>query len=162
MYVKRVGNDIILLVIYVDDIIITSIEESAIKQIESNMNKTFDMTGLGLLHYCLGVEVWRIGSFIFVSQTKYAMTLLDRFIMTDCKISSTLVVKGIKFLAKTISKSINESVYRKLVGSLIYLTITRPDLSFVMRFISIFMTSPKVEHWNAAKQVLRYVKGVRK
>jgi hypothetical protein len=79
MYVKRVGNDIILLVIYVDDIIITSSEESAIKQIKSNMRKTFDMTDLGLLHYCLGVEVWKTGSNIFVSQTKYARSLLDRF-----------------------------------------------------------------------------------
>jgi hypothetical protein len=69
MYAKRVGNDIILLVIYVYDITIAGREESVIEQIKSNMSKTFDMTDLGLLHYCLGVEVWKTGSSIFVSQT---------------------------------------------------------------------------------------------
>jgi hypothetical protein len=69
MYVKRVGNDIILLVIYVDDIIITCSDKSVIKHIKSNMSKIFDMTDLCLLHYCLGVEVWKTCSNIFVSQT---------------------------------------------------------------------------------------------
>jgi hypothetical protein len=77
LYVKSIGNDIILLVIYVDDIIITGSEASAIEQIKSNMSKAFDMTDLGLLHYCLGVEVWQTCSNIFVSQTKYARSLLD-------------------------------------------------------------------------------------
>jgi hypothetical protein len=67
--------------------------------------------------------------------------------------------KGLKLSAKTDSKAVNESVYRQLVGSLIYLTTTRPDLSFVVSFISRFMTAPKVEHWTATKRVLRYVKG---
>ena len=79
--------------------------------------------------------------------------------MTNCKISSTPMEKGLKLSAKTDSKAISESLYRQLVGSLIYLIATRPDLSFVMRFISRFMTVPKVEHWTAAKRVLRYVKG---
>jgi hypothetical protein len=133
--------------------------ESAIEQIKSNMSKYFDMTDLGLLHYCLGVEVWQTGSNIFVSQTKYARSLLDRFRMTDCKISSTPMEKGLKLSAKTDSKAVNESVYRQLVGSLIYLTTTRPDLSYVVSFISRFMTTSKVEHWTATKRVLRYVKG---
>jgi hypothetical protein len=95
MYVKRVGNDIILLVICLD-IIITGSEESDIKQIKSNMSKTFDMIDLGLLLYCLGVEVWKKGSNIFFSQTKYVRSLLERFKMTDCKISSTPMEKGMK------------------------------------------------------------------
>ena len=67
LYVKRSGNDIILLVIYVDDIIIISSEENMIEQIKSNMSKDFDMIDLGLLHYYLGVEVWKTSSSIFVS-----------------------------------------------------------------------------------------------
>jgi hypothetical protein len=146
MYAKRVGNGIILLFIYVDDIIITCSEESSIEQIKSNMSKTFNMTNLGLLHYYLGVEVWKICSNIFVSQTKYARSLLDRFIMTNCKISPTPIEKGLKLSAKTDSKVVNESIYVQLVGSLIYLTSTRPDLSFIVSFISRFITVPKVEH----------------
>ena len=146
MYVKRVGNDIIILVIYVDDIIIRGSEASAITLIKSNMSKVFDMTDLGLLHYCLGVEVWQTGSNIFVSQAKYARSLLDKFKMIDCKTSSIPMEKGLKLLAKSDSNTVNESVYRQLVGSLIYLTTTTPNLSFVMSFISKFMSSPKVEH----------------
>ena len=67
--------------------------------------------------------------------------------------------KGLKPLAKSDSKTVNESFYRQLVGSLIYLIVTRPDLSFIVILISIFMSTPKVQHWKLAKRVLRYVKG---
>jgi hypothetical protein len=96
------------------------------------MSKTFDMIDLGLLHYYLGVEVWQISSSIFVSQTIYAKSLFDKFKMTDCKILSTPMEKGLKLSTKTNSKAVNELVYKQLVGSLIYLTSTRPDLSFAM------------------------------
>ena len=147
------------MVVYMDDIIITGSEVDAIAWIKSNMSRAFDMTDLGLLHYCLGVEVWQTRSIIFVSQAKYARSLLDKFRMEDCKISSTPMEKGLKLSAKTDSKAVSESLYRQLVGSLIYLTATRPDLSFAVSFISRFMTTPKVEHWTTEKQVLRYVKG---
>ena len=98
------------------------------------------MKDLGLLHYCFGVEVWQIGNNIFVSQTKYAKSLLDKFRMTICKILSTVMEKGLKLLAKSDSMTVNELVYRQLVGSLIYLTTTRSYLSFVVSFISRFMS----------------------
>ena len=127
-----------------DDIIITGSEEDAITWIKSNMSRAFDMIDLGLLHYCPRVEVWQTGSIIFVSQAKYARSLLDKFRMEDCKISSTPMEKGMKLSAKTNSKVVSESLYRQLVGILIYLTSTRPDLSFVVSFIFRFMTMPKV------------------
>ena len=96
MYVKRVGNDIILLVIYVDDIIITGSDASAIEHIKSNMSKAFDITNLGLLHYFLGVEVWQTNSSIFLSQTNCARSLLDKFGMIDFKISFTPMEKVLK------------------------------------------------------------------
>jgi hypothetical protein len=123
------------------------------------MSKTFDMTDLGLVHYYLGVEVWKTSSSIFSLQTKYARSLFGRFKMINCKISSTPMEKALKLSSNTNSKAINESVYKKLVSSLIYLIATRPDLSFIVSFISRFMTAPKVEHWTVAKRVLRYVKG---
>lgn len=104
------------------------------------------MTYLGLLHYCLGVEVWQTTDSIFVSQSKYARSLLDKFKMSDCKPASTPIEKGLKLLAKSYSLVENESAFRQLVGSLIYLTTTRPDLSFAVSYISRFMTTPKAEH----------------
>jgi hypothetical protein len=70
------------------------------------------MIDLGLLHYCLGVEVFQIGRNIFVSQAKYARSLMDKFRMEDCKISSTPMEKGLKLSAKTDSKAVSESLYR--------------------------------------------------
>jgi hypothetical protein len=131
--------------------IIIGSEEDAITWIKSNMSREFDMTDLGLLHYCLGVEVWQTGSNIFFSQEKYARSLLDKLRMEDCKISSTPMEKGMKLSAKTDSKAVSESLYRQLVGILIYLTSTRPDLSFAVSFIFRFMIAPKVEHWTTTK-----------
>jgi hypothetical protein len=109
------------------------------------------MTDLCLVYYCLGVEVWQTGSNIFVSQAKYAKSLLDKFRMEDCKISSTPMEKKLKLSTKTNSKAVSESLYRQLVGNLIYLTATRLDLSFAVSFISRFMIAPKVEHWTTTK-----------
>jgi hypothetical protein len=97
----------------VDEIIIIGREANVIEQFESNMSNSFDMVDLGLLHYCLSVKVWQIGSIIFSSQIKYARSLLDRFIMTDCKILSTPMDKGLKLFAKTDSKAVTESFYWK-------------------------------------------------
>lgn len=98
------------------------------------------MTDLGLLHYCLGVEVWQQSHGIFISQSKYARALLDKFRMHDCKPVSTPIS------AKSSSPIENESAFRQLVGSLIYLTATRPTLSFSVSYISHFMTAPTSDH----------------
>jgi hypothetical protein len=117
LYVISVGNDIILLVIYVDNTIITGSEASAIEQIESNISKDLDMTNLNLLHQCLKVEVWQTGSSMFFSQTKHAKSLFDMFKMTYCKISFIPMEKGLKLSTKTNSKEINKSICKQLVGS---------------------------------------------
>jgi len=96
LYVKSIGNDIILLVIYVDDIIIMGSEASAIQHIKYNMSKSFDMIDLDFIHYCLGVEVWETCSNIFVSQTKHVRSFLDKFIMIECKFLFTLMEKVLK------------------------------------------------------------------
>ncbi|XP_057849913.1 secreted RxLR effector protein 161-like [Cryptomeria japonica] len=117
------------------------------------------MTDLGFLHYCLGVEVWQTGGSIFISQSKHACSLLDKFQMQDCKLVSTTMEQGLKLATKYNSLVVSESTFRQLVGSAIYLIATRPDLSFAMSYISCFMTAPKADHWVATKCVLRYVKG---
>jgi hypothetical protein len=81
------------------------------------------------------------------------------FRIIDCKISSIPMEKGLKLSAIIDSKANNETIYRQLEESLIYLTTTNPDLSYIVSFIYIFMTTPKVEHCIATKKVLRYVKG---
>ena len=159
LYIKHSGNDILFLVVYVDDLIITGNSEHLISEIKQDLCRTFDMTDLGLLHYCLGIEVWQTDNSIFLSQSKYARNLLDRFRMQDCKPASTPMETGLKLSAQSDSPPVDETLFRQLVGSLIYLTTTRPDLSFAVSYISRFMSNPKTDHWIAAKRVLRYVHG---
>eukprot|EP00253_Pinus_taeda_P005139 PITA_05139 len=114
---------------------------------------------LGLLHYCLGVEVWQTENNIFLSQSKYAKNLVDRFRMQDCKLATTPMERGLKLSTRSSSPLVDETLFRQLVGNLIYLTATRPDISFAVSYISRFMSAPKANHWIAAKRVLRYVSG---
>eukprot|EP00253_Pinus_taeda_P022034 PITA_22034 len=127
--------------------------------IKQDVCRTFDMTDLGLLHYCLGVEVWHTENHIFLSQSKYAKNLVDRFRMQDCKLATTPMEPGLKLSTQSSSPLVDETLFRQLVGSLIYLTATRPDISFVVSYFSRFMSAPKADHWIIAKRVLRYVRG---
>ena len=96
---------------------------------------------------------------VYSSLTKYARASLDKFRMQDCKPTSTPMEKSLKLSAKCDSPSIDDTTYRQLVGSLIYLFATRHDINFAVSYISRFMTTPKADHWMAAKRVLHYVKG---
>eukprot|EP00253_Pinus_taeda_P032920 PITA_32920 len=151
LYIKHTGDDILFVVVYVDDLIITSNSAHLIHGIKQDLCRTFDMTDLGLLHYCLGVEVWQTENHIFLSQSKNAKNLMDRFRMQDCKPATTPMEPGLKLSAQSSSLPIDETLFRQLVGSLIYLTATRPDISFAMGYISRFMSAPKADHWIAAK-----------
>eukprot|EP00253_Pinus_taeda_P032099 PITA_32099 len=142
-----------------DDLIITGSSAHLIHEIKQDLCRTFDMTDLGLLHYCLGIEVWQTENNIFLSQSKYAKNLVDRFRMQDCKPATTPMEPGLKLSAQSSSPPVDETLFRQLVGSLIYLTATRPDISFSVSYISRFMSAPKADHWIAAKRVLRYVRG---
>jgi len=126
---------VMILVIYVDDIIIIiGSKAGAIAKIKSDLCSSFDITDLGLLNYFFSTEVQQIDKHLFVSQTKYSKSLLDRFNIADCKISSTPLEKPLKILANTNSKVVDESIYRQLqvVECVIYLTTTRPDLSYAV------------------------------
>eukprot|EP00253_Pinus_taeda_P021899 PITA_21899 len=158
LYIKHTGDDILFVVVYVDDLIITGSSVHLINGIKQDLCRTFDMTDLGLLHYCLGIEVWQTENHIFLSQSKYAKNLVDRFRMQDCKPTTTPMEPGLKLSAQSSSLPVDETLFRQLVGNLIYLTATRPDISFAVSYISRFMSAPKADHWIAAKRVLRYVR----
>eukprot|EP00253_Pinus_taeda_P009952 PITA_09952 len=140
LYIEHTGDDILFVVVYVDDLIITGSSAHLIHGIKQDLCRTFDMTDLGLLHYCLGVEVWQTENHIFLSQSKYAKNLVDRFRMQDCKPATTPMELGLKLSAHSSSPLVDETLFRQLVGSLIYLTATKPDISFAVSYISRFIS----------------------
>eukprot|EP00253_Pinus_taeda_P029695 PITA_29695 len=133
--------------------------ESYIASIKKGLGKNFEMTDLGYVHYYLGIEVARHPKSIFLSQRKYIGDLLNRFGMTECNPLTTPMEQNLK-LTSTEGKEFEDAIkYRQLVGSLNYLTTTRPDISFAIGILSRFMQKPCEGHWSTAKKVLRYLKG---
>eukprot|EP00253_Pinus_taeda_P006736 PITA_06736 len=111
------------------------------------MKEEFEMTDMGLLRYFLGIEVDQNEYGIFISQEKYVNEVLGRFNMQECKAAITPTVMGLKLSEEDGSKDFDPSLYKSIVGSLMYLTATRPDIMFAVSLISRFMERPNEAHW---------------
>ncbi|KAK5785927.1 secreted RxLR effector protein 161-like [Gossypium arboreum] len=109
--------------------------------------------------YFLGMEVIQTDHAIFISYQTFAFKILNKFCMSNCKIVSTPVAEGKKLTNNENHERVDEKEYRSLVGCLLYLTTTRPDIMFTVSFLSRFMHCCNVVHFKVAKRVLRYVKG---
>ena len=113
------------------------------------------------MHYFLGLEVWQMIDAIFLSQGKYTVEILKKFGMTDYKSKLTPMVMYLKKMndVSTDLGEIDPHLYRQLIGSLMYLVNTKPDICYAVNVLSQFMSQPRQTHWIAAKHVLRYLRG---
>ena len=111
------------------------------------------------MHYFLGLEVWQSPERIFLNQGKYAVEILKRFDMLECKPMNTPMEVKLKLLVDTSSELIDATLYRQIIGSLMYLTNTRPDICFAVNTLSQFLVEPRHVHLVVAKHVMRYLKG---
>eukprot|EP00253_Pinus_taeda_P009378 PITA_09378 len=152
VYTKKVGNSLIILVLYVDDLILTGSYPNLINHVKSSLKKKFEMTDLGHLHYFLGLQVLQSKEGISLSQSKYACDILRHFHMEECKPAPSPFQSGVKLSVSCTSPEVDATLYRQLVGKLLYLTHTRPDLSFAVGLVARFMQNPRESHWKAAKE----------
>jgi hypothetical protein len=123
LYYKVVNNAPVILLLYVDDLFLTG-EESLITQCKKELAYEFDMKNLGLMHYYLGLKVWQKCGEVFLGQGKYAVKILQKFGMMDCKSMDTPMTKDIRKVRDSDSKTVDPSLYRQLIGSLMYLVNT--------------------------------------
>ncbi|KAF8409311.1 hypothetical protein HHK36_005385 [Tetracentron sinense] len=123
------------------------------------MFKEFEMTDCGLMSYFLGIEVRQQADCIFISQKRYAMELLKKFRLDGCNTISTPVAMGSKLTKEREGKTVDSTLFKSLIGSLRYLTITRLDIVYGVGLLSRYMETPKESHWLAAKRILRYISG---
>ena len=121
------------------------------------MKTEFEMSGLGMMKYFLGIEVNQSEDGIFICQSKYANDVLKRFRMSNCKPGVTPIATGTKLSKDDDASKVDPTLYKRLVGSLVYLTATRPDIMFAVSLISRFMESPKNTHSQDRKRILRYI-----
>uniref|UniRef100_A0A251S554 Putative reverse transcriptase, RNA-dependent DNA polymerase n=1 Tax=Helianthus annuus TaxID=4232 RepID=A0A251S554_HELAN len=159
LFTKISKDERIIICLYVDDLIIASDSMSSLKTFKDLTKREFEMTDMGTLHYFLGMEVTFNNGNIILSQHQYAKGLLDRFNMSNCTTLSTPMEYGLRLSKQDMDDDVDSNLYRRLVGSLMYLTNTRPDIMFAVNKISQFMEQPKRSHWEAGKRILRYIKG---
>jgi hypothetical protein len=159
VYTKKVGSHLIILVLYVDDHILTGSDSKISNHVKTSLKKKFEMTYLGFLHYFLGLQVLQTIEGIFLSQSKYDCDLLRLFHMDDCKPTPSPFQFGVKLTATCTSSEFDATMYHQLVGSLLYLTHPRPNISFVVGLVARYMQTPHEIHWKSNKRILRYVRG---
>ena len=134
--------------VYVDDIIITGDDEVEIKRLKENMSKEFEVKDLGQLKYFLGIEIARSPKGIVLSQRKYVLDLLCETGMLGCRPASTPIDANHKLSAES-GDPLNKERYQRLVGRLIYLCHTRPDISYAVSVVSRYMHDPRSGHLDA-------------
>jgi hypothetical protein len=127
--------------------------------VKTSLEKKFEMIYLGFLHYLLVLQVLQTNEGIFLSQYKYACDLLCRFHMDDCKPTPSPFQSGVKLTGTCTSPEVDATLYCQLVGSLLYLTQTLHDLSFVVGLVARYMKTPHENHWKEDKRILLYVRG---
>ena len=137
--------------------IITGNDKAEIQALKEKLFKEFEMKDLGRLKYFLGIEVLRSNEGMFICQRKYVMDLLAETEMIDCKPTETLIVVNYGLQTLEAAKAANHEQYQKLVGKLIYLSHTRPDIAYAVGIVSRFMHQPHIQHIEAVNKILRYI-----
>jgi len=155
---RRLQVQLVVLV-YVDDLLIAGNDSLATQRFKDYLHTCFHMKDLGKLKYFLGVEVARSPIGIFLSKRKYALDIIRETGLLGSRPSSTPLEENHRLALAEGPMLSNPNQYRRLVGRLIYLCFTRPDLTYSVHVLSQFMQQPREKHWQAALRVVRYLKG---
>ncbi|KAI3786421.1 hypothetical protein L1987_40086 [Smallanthus sonchifolius] len=139
--------------------IITGDDEEEMKQLKRKLFSKFEMKDLGNLKYFLGIEVLRSNQGIFICQKKYILDLLTETGLVDCKPVDTPMIVNHKLHMEPNGELADKERYQRLVGKLIYLSHTRPDIAYAVGAVSQFMHQPQVAHMEAVQKILKYLKG---
>jgi histone deacetylase 1/2 len=159
LFTSRSHDHTTMILVYVDDILITGNSTSHVQQCITNLQQAFSIKDLGPLSYFLGIAVTTTPQGYHFSQTKYLQDLLTRTNMQSAKPSTTPMATGSSLSSDDSALFYNPHLYRSIVGALQYATITRPDLSFAVNKVSQYMHAPTENHWSAVKRILRYIRG---
>ncbi|CAA0807340.1 cysteine-rich RLK (RECEPTOR-like protein kinase) 8 [Striga hermonthica] len=159
LFFKGSGANLLILLIYVDDVLITGGSLIAIQHLKAYLDALFTIKDLGQAKYFLGLEIHKTADGTFLSQRKYILDIVADLGLTDSKAVVTPLPQGIN-LSSLESEPFNQpESYRRLVGRLLYLNLSRADLSYAIQQLSQFIQAPSQSHWNAAIHLVKYLNG---
>ncbi|GKB74755.1 putative ribonuclease H-like domain-containing protein, partial [Tanacetum coccineum] len=158
LFIKKDKKDIMLVQVYVDDIIFGSTKKSWCDEFEALMKSKFQMSSMGELTFFLGLQVKQQEDGIFISQDKYVAEILKKFDFMHVKTASTPIETQKPLTKDEEAADVDVHFYRSMIGSLMYLTASRPDIMFAVCACSRFQVTPKTSHLHAVKRIFRYLK----
>jgi len=158
LFTKTKDKDLLIVQIYVDDIIFGSTNDCLCQEFSKSMQGEFEMSLMGELNFFLGLQIKQTSEGNFINQTKYTKELLKRFGYEDSKPHNTPMSTSLKLDKDEEGKEVDIKKYRGMIGSLLYLTASRPDIMFSVCLCSRFQSCPKESHMHALKRIFRYLK----
>ena len=159
LFIKTKDNDMLLVQIYVDDIIFGATNVSLCEEFSKCMHSEFEMSMMGELNFFIGLQIKQLKEGTFINQAKYIRDLLKRFNMEEAKTMKTPMSSSIKLDMDEKGKPVNSTMYRGMIGSLLYLTASRPDIMYSVCLCARFQSCPKESHLSVVKRILKYLKG---
>ncbi|GJR95309.1 retrovirus-related pol polyprotein from transposon TNT 1-94 [Tanacetum coccineum] len=159
LFIRRHKGDILLVQVYVGDIIFGSTKKELCIAFEKLMHEKFQMSSMGELTFFLGLQVQQKKDGIFISQDKYVGEILKKFGFIEVKTASEPMETQKPLLKDESGEEVDVHMYRSMIGSLMYLTSSRPDIMFAVCACARYQVNPKVSHLHAVKKIFRYLKG---
>ncbi|GJW06588.1 putative ribonuclease H-like domain-containing protein [Tanacetum coccineum] len=158
LFIKKSKSDIMLVQVYVDGIIFGFTKQSMCTEFEECMHKRFQMSSMGKLTFFLGLQVKQQPDGIFISQDKYVADILKKFDFWSIRTATTPIESNKPLVKDEDGVDVDVHVYRSMIGSLMYLTASRPDIMFAVCAYARHQVTPKASHLNAIKRIFRYLK----
>ncbi|GLJ07859.1 hypothetical protein SUGI_0075700 [Cryptomeria japonica] len=158
--IKKGGNHMIIVVVYIDEIVFGGNKDTLCKEFADQMQSEFEMSMLGELTYFLGLQILQQDKGIFISQIKYAKEMLNKFQLEYCKPVSTPMATDSKLSKNDESPVVDQNLYRSMIGSLLYLTASRSNIIQAVCMVAKFQATPKQSHMNVVNRIFRYLQGM--
>ena len=158
LFIKKENGELIVARVYVDDIIFGSTKDELAHNFFKLMQAKFEMSMIGELNHFLGLQVRQQESGIFISQSKYAKNLVKKFGLESANSVRTPMSLNVKLTVDFLGKSVDSSLYKSMIGSLLYLIASKLDISYSVGVCARYQTNPKKSHMIALKRIIKYIK----
>ena len=159
LFIKKIDQDSLVAQIYVDDIVFGSTSEKLALRFSELMSSMFEMSLVGPLQFFLGLQVSQTAHGIFLSQSKFALEIVKKFGLGDSKVACNPMGSTTKISSDLQGKKVDQKLYRSMIGCLLYLIASRPDLSFSVGICTRHQSDPCESHLKVVKRIIKYIHG---